>query len=183
MKKDIYPPVWMLVVILPFLSFQAPVKMERPWKVQNYLTKYRYLAVELNQKEGIPIPIIFAVAGLESDWGTSELAVKSNNHFGIKATDWAGSSHCKYTYEYLNGDWLQLMDCFRKYTFIKDSYVDFGTFLRTRSNYDFLFRIPQDNLEAWAYGLWYCNYATDPEYSEKLLELIEKYQLDTVAKQ
>jgi len=180
MRKDLSPLVFLILLTIPFLSFQAPSVNSRPPKVENYIKKYSYLARELNQRSGIPLPIIFAVAGLESDWGTSPLALHSNNHFGIKAKDWSGPDHCRYTYEYLDGRWLQVMACFRKYTFIKDSYFDFGNFLRTRSNYHFLFRIPQENLEAWAWGLWYCNYATDPEYSEKLLRLINDYQLDKV---
>ena len=170
----------MCFLTIPFLGFQAPVEKMRPWKVEKYITKYRYLAVEVNQQTGIPIPIIFAVAGLESDWGTSELALHSNNHFGIKAKDWTGPDYCKYTYEYQNGNWLQLMQCFRKYTFIKDSYYDFGNFLRTRDNYRLLFYIGQDNLYAWAWGLWNCQYATDPKYPDKLLRLIEDYQLEKI---
>ena len=180
MKKDIFRLLWMLPFIFTTLGFQTEPPAERPWKVETYITKYRYLAVELNQQTGIPVPIILAVAGLESDWGTSELAQYSNNHFGIKSVDWVGPSHCKYTYEWENENWIEIMDCFRKYPLIRDSYFDFGNFLLSRSNYFYLFRIPQDNLEAWAYGLWYSNYATDPEYSEKILRLIAEYQLNTV---
>ncbi|MCB9282969.1 MAG: glucosaminidase domain-containing protein [Lewinellaceae bacterium] len=180
MTKTLPPLFWMCFLLIPLLGFQDPAITQRPWKVERYINKYRYLAVELNQQSGIPIAIIFAVAGLESDWGTSELATYSNNHFGIKAKDWEGPSYCKYTYEFFDGNWLQLMECFRKYTFIKDSYTDFGNFLRTRDNYRLLFYIPQDNLAAWAWGLWDCKYATDPEYPDKLLRLIEAYQLDKV---
>ena len=180
MAKIVPPFIWICLSIIPLLGFQAPVENARPWKVERYINKYRYLAVELNQQTGIPIPIIFAVAGLESDWGTSELALHSNNHFGIKAKDWTGPNYCKYTYEYLDGTWLQLMQCFRKYTFIKDSFNDFGNFLLTRDNYRLLFYIPQDNLPAWAWGLWDCQYATDPEYPDKLLRLIEEYQLEKI---
>ena len=167
-------------MVVPLFAFDSGAQSDRPWKVQNYISKYRYLAVELNQKTGIPVPIIFAVAGLESDWGTSELALYSNNHFGIKSKDWGGLSYCQYTYEFQNGGMTEIMDCFRKYTLIRESYFDFGLFLQTRENYFYLFRIPQDNLEAWAWGLWYCNYATDPDYGEKLLRLINDYDLKNI---
>lgn len=180
MKEFIFRILIALLIVMPLTGFRAPFAAQRPWKVENYISKYKYLAVELNQKTGIPVPIILAVAGLESDWGTSELALYSNNHFGIKAVDWIGPNFCKYTYEFENGDWIQIMGCFRKYTLIRDSYFDFGNFLQTRTNYYYLFRIPADNLEAWAHGMWYCNYATDPEYGDKLLRVIWEYELEGV---
>lgn len=178
MKKILLRLLCLGFIIFPSLSFISSPGAERPWRVQSYITKFRYLAVELNQKTGIPVPLILAVAGLESDWGTSDLALYSNNHFGIKAKDWTGFTYCKYTPEYLNGSWVEVMECFRKYALIRDSYFDFGNFLLTRPNYRYLFGIPQENIEDWAWGLWYCNYATDPDYSEKLLRLIAEYQLE-----
>jgi flagellum-specific peptidoglycan hydrolase FlgJ len=180
MKKNILPPLCLLLLAFLTPAFQAPLPVERPTKVQTYITKYRYLAVELNQNTGIPIPIIIAVAGLESDWGSSDLALRGNNHFGIKAKDWQGPNHCKFTYEYLNEEWRLIEACFRKYTFIRDSYNDFGNFLRTRPHYQILFAYPQHDLQAWAKGLLMCQYATDPDYPEKLLRLIREYELDKV---
>lgn len=161
MKKDIFRLLWMLPFIFTTLGFQTEPPAERP-KVETYITKYRYLA-SLNQQTGIPVPIILAVAGLESDWGTSELAQYSNNQVGRLG----GPQPLQYTYQWENENWIEIMDCFRKYPLIRDSYFDFGISCSSRSNYFYLFRNSQDNLEAWAYGLWYSNYATDPEYSER----------------
>lgn len=177
MKKDLLSPLGMLFLLLPTFGFSPASDVDRPWKVQNYINKFRYLAVELNQQTGIPVPLILAVAGLESDWGTSDLASYSNNHFGIKSKDWVGPTYCKLTWEYVNGVWVEVTECFRKYQLVRDSYFDFGNFLLTRGNYKDLFDIPQENIDDWAWGLWYSHYATDPDYSEKLLRLIADYEL------
>ncbi|MCO6489623.1 MAG: glucosaminidase domain-containing protein [Phaeodactylibacter sp.] len=150
----------------------------RPEKVEQYIEKYRYLSVELNQRTGIPTPIIIAVAGLESDWGTSDLARKANNHFGIKANgDWLGPAHCKPSTEYLDGVPVRNWECFRKYPLIRQSYEDFGRFLLTRPNYRNLRYYPEWDTWSWAIGLQAGGYATDPGYAEKLMAAIEAYRL------
>ena len=74
---------------------------DRPVVVQQYLQKHRFLSRELHQNTGIPEPVILAIAGLESNWGKSELAIQANNHFGIKTkVDWQGLTYCKTTVEY-----------------------------------------------------------------------------------
>jgi flagellum-specific peptidoglycan hydrolase FlgJ len=180
MKKNILPPLLALLLAASFLSLHNPAPPDRPWKVESYIKKYKYLAVELNKNTGIPLPIILAVAGLESDWGTSELAKYSNNHFGIKAVDWPGLTYCKSTWEYINGEMKVMDQCFRKYLFIKDSYTDFGEFLKNRKYYKNLFVIPQENLEDWAHGMWYCKYATDPDYGFKIMKQIDDYRLKEI---
>ena len=150
----------------------------RPAKVQEYIDKYRYLSVELNEMTGIPTTIIIAVAGVESDWGTSELAKSANNHFGIKANeDWPGEQYCKPSLEYIDGFPMQSWECFRKYALIRRSYEDFGRFLLTRPNYKNLLYYPSWDNWSWAMGLQAGGYATDPGYAEKLMQAIEEYEL------
>ncbi|HQU60042.1 MAG TPA: glucosaminidase domain-containing protein [Saprospiraceae bacterium] len=151
----------------------------RPENVQNYLKKYKYLSIELSQQTGIPLPIILAVAGLESDWGRSHLAQNANNHFGLKIKeDWIGEEYCITTQEFANGFSYESYECFRKYPLIRQSYQDFGNFLQKRSHYQGLFSYPSWNYYRWAMGLQESGYATDPEYAQKLIRLIEVYQLD-----
>ncbi len=147
-------------------------------RVERYLRQYKYLAVGLHQRTGIPVTVILAVAGLESQWGTSEIAVGGNNHFGIKNIDWAGPVYCKNTTEYFSttGNVLTRA-CFRKYPLIADSYADFGRFLLTRDRYRSCFRYPDWDYVGWAIGLQQGGYATDPLYAEKLVGLIERYRL------
>lgn len=153
---------------------------ERPFKVKRYLWKYRYLAVELNQATTIPVPIILAIAGLESDWGTSDLATYANNHFGIKAKNAWEEQYCKSTREYWGYYGGDAQQCFRKYKLIRESYEDFGAFLTQRQPYSQLLQHAEWDYPSWAYGLKQCNYATDPFYAEKIVRIIEEYRLNEV---
>jgi len=167
-----------LITSSVFISSLASEASKRPPSVYKYLQKYRYLSIELNQQTAIPIPVIMAIAGLESNWGESELALQANNHFGIKdKKDWQGWIYCKLTTEYQG--WLAFTEkaCFRKYPFIKESYQDFGYFIKTRPNYSNLQHIPSWNYRAWAEGLQKGGYATDPAYAEKILRIIWRYHL------
>lgn len=166
--------------IYGFVRRDAPSSVvARPENVQHYLNKYRYLSVELNKQTGIPLPIILAVAGLESNWGSSELAQQANNHFGLKIKeDWEGQEYCIVTEEFANGFSYQSFECFRKYPLIRQSYQDFGRFLQNRGHYRDMFRQPAWNYYRWADSLQKSGYATDPEYAQKLIRLIETYRLD-----
>ncbi|MEL7220391.1 MAG: glucosaminidase domain-containing protein [Bacteroidota bacterium] len=164
-------------------SHPMPDVAARPNAVSEYLRKYQYLARELNQSTGIPVPIILAVAGLESNWGVSELAQNANNHFGIKTKpEWPGLTYCKVTLEYEG--WLAYYtnDCFRQYKLIRDSYQDFGHFIKTRDNYQHLQNTPVWNYRAWADGLRSGGYATDPAYTDKLLGIIWRYKIYELVK-
>ncbi|MCB0608400.1 MAG: glucosaminidase domain-containing protein [Lewinellaceae bacterium] len=161
------------------LSVTSPVEFTRPQKVQDYIRKYRYLYQPLSAESNVPVPIILAVAGLESDWGQSELARFANNHFGLKVkSDWDGQTYCKQTVEFWEYQSYNARECFRKYPLIRESYSDFGQFITTRPYYRSLFTgLPSWNHRVWAETLQACGYATDPEYAEKLLRLIWRYRL------
>lgn len=167
-----------LVMVCLLLGSTNNHDISRPANVQQYLQKFHYLATELNQSTGIPIPITLAVAGLESNWGKSELALQANNHFGIKAKhDWEPNQYCKLTQEYQLWYAYFTEACFRSYPLIRKSYEDFGQFITTRPNYRNLQQAPVWNYRAWAEGLQLGGYATDPEYAEKVLRIIWRYQL------
>lgn len=169
------PLLWKSLAMVALLR---PISDDLPPKVEIYLQNYRYLAYELNQQTQIPVAIILGVAGLESDWGTSELAVQSNNHFGIKSKNWQGPVYCKITQEYEEGKIIHPEECFRKYLLIRDSYHDFGKFLLDRPHYSQILDLAPNDYQTWASALGYYNYGTDPDYREKLLSIIQKYGLD-----
>jgi hypothetical protein len=72
---------------------------------------------------------------------------------------------------------IRLDECFRKYDNVLDSYSDHSMFLFSRSRYAALFQLPINDYKGWCYGLKKAGYATDPKYPERLIELIEKYNL------
>ncbi|MGN0236389.1 MAG: glucosaminidase domain-containing protein [Paludibacteraceae bacterium] len=135
-----------------------------------YIAQWRDVAVDNQKHYGIPASIIMAQALLESAAGTSELATRANNHFGIKCTsDWTGKTYHK--------DDDRKDDCFRVYKNASQSFDDHAVFLQ-RSRYQSLFEIAVEDYEGWAYGLKRCGYATDPNYPQKLIKLIQDYRLD-----
>ena len=136
---------------------------------KTYIEKYSAVAVRQMQNEGIPASIIMAQALLESSAGSSYLALKANNHFGIKCTsDWNGPSVTK--------DDDKKNECFRKYSHPEESFTDHSAFLK-RDRYASLYKIPSTDYKAWAKGLKAAGYATDSQYAEKLIRIIENYSL------
>lgn len=135
-----------------------------------YINQYKDIAIEQMNKYHIPASITLAQALLESNAGKSELAQKSNNHFGIKCHSWDGGR----TYH----DDDEKGECFRVYKSVKDSYEDHSIFLATGNRYTFLFQFAQTDYKNWARGLKRAGYATSPTYADKLIELIERYNLN-----
>lgn len=120
---------------------------------------------------GIPASITLAQGCLESGDGNSELATKANNHFGIKChRDWKGKSYYK-------KDDDPGKSCFRKYSSPAESYKDHSDFLRYRERYAFLFDLEITDYKSWCHGLKRAGYATAPDYAQKLIKIIEDYQL------
>jgi len=148
-------------------------------KVELYIEKYKELAINHMFEYGIPASITLAQGILESGSGKSELAVKSNNHFGIKChSDWSGAR------SYYDDD--EENECFRKYDSAVDSYLDHSLFLKNKSRYSNLFSLKITDYKGWSKGLKKAGYATDPNYANNLIRLIEKYYLydyDKVKKQ
>lgn len=137
---------------------------------EKYISTYAEIAVQEMYRSGIPASITLAQGMLESGNGRSELAVKSNNHFGIKChNNWDGGR--VYHDDDAKGE------CFRKYDHVHQSYRDHSDFLRYRDRYKFLFDLKPTDYKGWAYGLKKAGYATDPSYPTKLIRLIEEYRL------
>ena len=118
---------------------------------------------------GIPASITLAQGILESGAGKGRLAVQANNHFGIKCHDWNGKK--------IYHDDDEEDECFRKYDNPEYSYRDHSMFLTNRGRYSFLFDLKKDDYKRWAKGLKNAGYATDPKYPQKLIDLIERYEL------
>lgn len=142
-----------------------------------YIERFAPLAIEEMHRVGIPASVKLAQAVVESNAGRSTLATQSNNHFGIKCkTYWKGQSY------YHRDDDLDVKgrlieSCFRAYSDIESSFIDHSDFLRSSPNYGRLFLLDPTDYKGWASGLSSCGYATDKSYSDKLIRIIEAYQL------
>lgn len=135
----------------------------------SYIEKYYKLAQKQQKEHRIPSSIILAQGLLESGAGESPLTKMSNNHFGIKCTDWVGDKF------YYDDD--AKGECFRKYDQVLDSYEDHAMFLKSRSRYNFLFEMDPTDYKGWAFGLKKAGYATDATYALKLISIIERFDL------
>ena len=136
---------------------------------EQYIRKWRDVAMEQMAASGVPASITLAQGCLESANGTSKLAVEANNHFGIKCRNWNGPV------VHHDDDFKD--ECFRSYDNPEQSFNDHSDFLRYNDRYSFLFDLEPTDYRGWARGLKKAGYATDPEYAEKLIRIIEEYKL------
>ena len=160
--------IFSLVLISCCLTIQAQTRNKQ---YEDYIKKYRELAVDEMKKYHIPASITLAQGLLESGAGQSTLARKSNNHFGIKCgSDWNGKT--------VRHDDDARGECFRAYKHPKQSYEDHSKFLAGRPRYASLFKLKITDYKGWARGLKKAGYATNPRYADQLIDIIELYDLD-----
>lgn len=144
---------------------------QNPDQVSQYINTYKSLAISEMQRSGIPASIILAQGIHESQAGTSDLVMASNNHFGIKCkSGWTG--------QVVHHDDDARGECFRSYASAADSYKDHSDYLTETPRYAFLFKLDPEDYESWAYGLKKAGYATNLKYSQILIKLIRDYNLE-----
>ena len=137
--------------------------------IVKYVDDYKDIAIRQMRAHRIPASITLAQGILESGAGKSELARRSNNHFGIKCgASWSGKT-IKYDDDERN-------ECFRVYKSAEDSYEDHSRFLK-KPRYQSLFSLDPLDYKSWARGLKACGYATSPVYANSLIKIIETYEL------
>ena len=164
------------VLVAFIMLFGNAFSMHAAQDNEAYIKKYCNIAMREMNDYGIPASITLAQGILESAAGTSRLAVQANNHFGIKChNDWSG--------EKIYHDDDKNNECFRKYEYAEQSFIDHSQFLKDRARYSFLFELDKTDYKAWAKGLKEAGYATDPNYPTRLITLIEKYELYKYDKQ
>lgn len=137
----------------------------------DYVKTYNSYAIENMKTYKIPASITLAQGILESGSGKSELARISNNHFGIKCgSNWNGLK----TYHDDDAE----KECFRVYKNAIDSYHDHSKFLTENRRYSDLFTLRLDDYKSWARGLSLAGYATNPNYANSLIQIIEELNLN-----
>lgn len=161
--------------VAPVKQVQHVKKLQKSNKSLNkyslqYIKRYAPIAVSEMHKYNVPASITLAQGILESGNGRSQLASKSNNHFGIKChTGWKGAK------VYHDDD--EKGECFRKYKYVESSYEDHSQFLSGRRRYASLFKLKKTDYKGWSKGLKKAGYATDKNYPKKLIKIIETYEL------
>jgi hypothetical protein len=160
-----------IITVLLFFTLCSSAQTSK----EQYIEKYNQIAINQMSNHGIPASIILAQAILESQSGNSELASKSNNHFGIKC-------HSSWTGDRVYHDDDKDQECFRKYDKVEESYYDHSFFLKSK-RYQSLYDISIDNYKGWAKGLKKAGYATNPKYASLLIKIIEDNNLTKYDKQ
>lgn len=157
-----------LILLLLTVSVSMSAQIRQNQAYLSYIERYKAIAVQQMQKYKIPASITLAQGLLESGGGRSDLAVRGNNHFGIKCHDWTGPS--------MRRDDDAPDECFRVYDSAEKSFEDHSLFL-LRKRYSPLFSLKITDYRAWANGLKSCGYATSPTYAQSLISIIETYRL------
>lgn len=138
--------------------------------LNDYIDKYKGIAIMEMQRTGIPASITLAQGIIESNYGNSSLATGSNNHFGIKCRNtWQGAS------TRLHDD--KPNECFRKYEHPYESFIDHSYFLCNSERYKPLFTYSPTDYRSWAQGLQKAHYASSKRYARIISSVIEFYGL------
>jgi LysM repeat protein len=163
----------LLTFLLGLLITPSIAQDEPRLTAEQYISQFKDAAIADMKKSGVPASITMAQGMFESDYGNSALASIAKNHFGVKChKDWGGDTY------YMDDDAPN--ECFRKYNSVEESYDDHSNFLRTRDRYKFLFDLSITDYKGWAKGLKQAGYATNPAYADKLIEIIERYNLQVM---
>jgi len=146
--------------------------IERVGKVvQNNFEEYKILP-----------SIVIAQAILESGWGKYAI---ENNIFGIKAgPSWNGKAIIRNTKEWDGRRYITKESRFRAYDSIEDSILDYLNLVGKSKRYEQVKEAK--NYRDAARKLQESGYATDPEYSNKLINIIESnrlYEYDNIENQ
>jgi flagellum-specific peptidoglycan hydrolase FlgJ len=159
------------VINAPNDAAPATVASLKKTNINDYILRFKSIAMTESAKYKIPASIIMAQGIIESHTGNSTLAVKNNNHFGLKCfsknciaghcTNFSDDSH---------------KDFFRKYDSPWASYRAHSQMI-ANGKYKVLQQYGND-YQKWANGLKELGYATDVNYDKKLISIIEQYDLD-----
>ena len=146
-------------------------------KKEKFVEKIAPIAQDEQQKYHIFASITIAQAALESNWGQSELATQYYNLFGVKS-DTGGLMTTK---EYVNGQWIVVRARFAIYQSWRESIEQHTALFVDGTSWDsshYQAVLSADNYVEAAQALQQREYATDPNYAQKLISLIKKYNLD-----
>lgn len=187
-KKKQSPVILGMKVILVFIIlfifsialiskklFEEPSGVSTSYE-QEFINELAENAKLIEVKYSVRPSVMIAQAILESNWGKSELAQKENNYYGIK-----GENPSSYTTnEFEENEWIEIDAQFRSYDSLFESMEDYAKLLQNGTEWDE--DLYQEVIEAPTYkesaqALQTAGYATDPDYPEKVISVIENYEL------
>jgi len=147
---------------------------------QEFLDRMKSHALEASQATGIPARFLLGQAALESGWGKREIRAadgsQSFNVFGIKAgRNWTGPTVSVMTTEYVDGAPRKLMQKFRAYSSYAEAFKDYASLMQGNKRYAAVLK--QTDSAGFAHGLQRAGYATDPQYGQKLTQILNSARM------
>ena len=137
------------------------------------------------EKIGLNPAVMVAQAALETGWGKHIISKgdgsSSNNLFNIKSDrSWHGEKASKVTLEFEQGMPVKKQASFRAYESIKESVNDFVDFLTQNPRYQ---EALQNTAKPAAFldSLQKAGYATDPNYADKIKQVLNNTELKSMA--
>lgn len=168
------------------IVLNSPILSDKTYAGE-YLREITPLATEVAKKNKLYTSVMIAQSVLESGYGTSKLVKEANNYFGMKFK--VNEDEGKYgtyvietqEYDKTINDWVTVSALFRKYSSKIDSFEDNALKLREGVSWDkkYYQGTWKENARSYKDATNALNgrYATDPNYSKKLNEIIEKWDL------
>ncbi len=162
------------VVMAPPMAKAKPETFDSP---EQFVSKLQPYAEKAAKALGTDPAVLIAQAALETGWGKKVIknaAGSSNNLFNIKADPrWQGGKVATNTLEFHNGIAVQEKAAFRSYNDYQDSFNDYVRFLNQNPRYENALNSPQDPRQ-FIRNLHQAGYATDPNYSQKVISVMDK---------
>lgn len=163
-----------LFILIVFMTLSKTQNRDTIDAKQEYINNTTYLAVQIGKNYNLFPSVILAQSALESNYGKSELSQINNNYFGIKRGN--SDNFVEYnTTEYINGEAKILNEAFRSYNNKQESFEDYAKLITKASRYESV-RNAQNYAQA-CNNLQSSGYATDPNYAQKIISIIERYEL------
>lgn len=156
---------------------QAQAKLIRKRKA--FIKKIGPIAKQVDKSYDLLPSITIAQACLESDYGQSDLSQKYNNLFGVKGTN-PNTSAVLTTKEYVKGKWINVKARFQIYDSYEASIRAHARLFQNGTTWNhkqYQHVLAAKNYRTQAKALVTDGYATDPNYADKLINLIEQYNL------
>ena len=146
-----------------------------------FIQQFWPLAEKAGRRLGVPPQVLLAQAGLETGWGKaivrSPAGESSFNLFNIKADGrWDGERMSKSSIEYKQGLATREASAFRAYGSYEESFDDYVAFLESSPRYRQALENSED-YQQYVQELQRAGYATDPDYANKIIRIINREPL------
>lgn len=163
-------PTFFFLVNIICVVFSLNAQNYDPAAIKKYVEENKAYAIESMQLHKVPASITLAQGVFHTKLATNHLAKFANNHFSITCakTDVDNRYHQDNNMQNI---------CFRKYATVRDSYIDHGVYLSTKTHYKSLFSLDIYDYKAWATELHKLGYSITKNYAQNLINIIETYNL------